>query len=390
MLLLAASATAADVLVLTNSERLVGQLLNPTESPRKQYLFQPADGAKVTLDASQVQMVTHMRPEELEYERIRPTYADTAAAQWELAQWCRDHQLKAQREVHLRRVIELEPNNVEAHHALGEIKIDGRWISPDEDRRRNGYVFYKGKWMTSKEAELQKEKKEFDAAQLVWCQKVKRWRGWMNSGRDQDAAANLRAIDEPMAVKALGLGLHDDDNSETRMICAEVLAKIDNHDAAGALAYAALYDSDNEVRQLCVDLLQTKKRPDVVTYFTTQLKPGRERDNEIVNRAGYCLGRMKDPAAVKPLIDAVVTAHKFKINPGADMNVGFGGGAGGSGSGMSVGKKPTEIRKELPNQAVLDALVAITGKNFGFDKQAWKEWYADQKRTTGHVNTRRD
>jgi hypothetical protein len=373
--------------VLTNGERLVGQLLNPTESPRKQYVFQPADGAKVTLDVSQVQKVTHMRPEELEYERIRPTYADTAAAQWDLAQWCREHQLKTQRETHLRRVIELEPNNADAHHALGHVKIDGRWTSLDEDRKRNGYVFFHSKWMTTKEADLLKDKKEFETAQLAWCQKVKRWRGWMNSGRDQDAAANLRAISEPMAVKALGLGLWDDDNSETRMICAEVLAKIDNHDAAGALAYSALYDSDKEVRLFCIDLLQTKKRPDVVTYFTIQLK---HKDNEIINRAGLCLGRMKDPAATKPLIDALITAHKFKLNPTGEMSVGFGGGPGNTGGGMNVGQKPTIERRWLNNQDVLDALVAVTGKNFGFDKQAWKAWYADQKRTTGNVNTRRD
>ena len=387
MFLLAASATAADVLVLTNGERLVGQLLNPTESPRKQYVFQPAEGAKVTLDVSQVQKVIHARPEELEYERIRPTYADTAAAQWELAQWCHEHQLKSQRETHLRRVIELEPNNVEAHRALGHIKIEGRWTSLEEDRKRNGYVFYKGKWVTTKEAELLKDKKEFDAAQLVWCQKVKRWRGWIKSGREKEAIENLRAINEPMAVKALGLGLCDDDDQETRMICAEVLAKINTHDAAGALAKAALYDSENEVRQLCIDLLQTEKRPDVVTYFTTQLK---HKDNETINMAGYCLGRMKDPVATKPLIDALVTAHKFKINPGGEMNLGFGGGPGIKGGGMSAGQKPTTVRKELPNQAVLDALVIITGKNFDFNVQAWKNWYADQKRTTGDVNTRRD
>ena len=57
------------------------------------------------------------RAEETEYERIRPTYADTAEAQWELAQWCREHKLPAQRTVHLRRVIELDPEHVEARRA---------------------------------------------------------------------------------------------------------------------------------------------------------------------------------------------------------------------------------------------------------------------------------
>jgi hypothetical protein len=382
-----ASANAADVLILTNGERLVGQLLNPTESPRKQYVFQPAEGERVTLDASAVRKVAHIKPEELEYERIRPHYADTAAGQWELAEWCRSHQLKSQRETHLRRVVELDPDNADAHRALGEIKIGGRWTSPDEDRRRNGYVFYKGRWVTTKEVEVLKEKKEAEAAQIAWMQKVKRWRGWIGSSRESEAIHNFRSISDPTAVKALSYALQEDGNRETRLTCAEVLGKIDTHDAAGALANGAIFDDDKDVRQLCIEILQAKKRPNIVTYFTVQLK---HKNNAIVNNAGYCLGKMKDPTATKPLIDALITTHKHKLPPTGDMSVGFGGGGGNSGGGMNVGQKPTMAKTDYPNQAVLDALVAITGKNFGFDKREWRAWYADQKRTVGEVNTRRD
>ena len=114
--------------------RVAGELLNPTKSPRKQYVIQVADGAKVTLDAAQVRKVLRPRADEAEYERIAPTYADTAAAQWELAQWCREHKLTAQREMHLRRVIELDPNHVEARRALGYSQVDGQWVTPRRGR----------------------------------------------------------------------------------------------------------------------------------------------------------------------------------------------------------------------------------------------------------------
>ena len=84
-------------------------------------------------------------PDEAEYERIRPTYADTAAAQWELAQWCREHKLTAQRETHLRRVIELEPNHVEARHALGySQQPTANGLPRDEIMTQRGYRKYKG------------------------------------------------------------------------------------------------------------------------------------------------------------------------------------------------------------------------------------------------------
>ena len=74
LLPLAATAAPAEVFVLTGGGRVAGELLNRDESPREQYVVQVADGAKVTLDAAQVQQVLRPTPEEVEYERIRPTY----------------------------------------------------------------------------------------------------------------------------------------------------------------------------------------------------------------------------------------------------------------------------------------------------------------------------
>ena len=111
-------------------------------------------------------------------------------------------------------------------------------------------------------------------------------------------------------------------------------------------------DQVEEVRLTCLDRLQTKKRPDVVAYFVGKLKD-RKRNNEIVNLAGVALGRMKDPSAIGPLIDALVTVHKFKIaKPGGDGTTSstFGSGPGGRsmGGGMSAGGGPTIIHQAIP------------------------------------------
>ncbi|MCE5268114.1 MAG: hypothetical protein LLG00_09535 [Planctomycetaceae bacterium] len=383
---------AADVFLLRNGGRVTGELVNRSEAPRKQYVIQLAEGAKVTLEAGQVQKVIHVRPQETEYERIAPTYPDTVAGQWELAQWCRDHHLGPQRETHLRRVIELDPEHAQARGLLGYSKVDGQWTTKDQRMAKQGLVKYKGQWRSRQEIELAENKRKQEVAQQEWCQKVKRWRGWLGTDRQDQARQNIRNITDPVATKALTLGLRDDGDSHARLLFVEALTKIDTTEAALALAVSAIYDEAEEVRLTCLDNLQAKKRPEVVNYFIGKLK---DKDNAVVNAAGLGLGRMKAPSAIGPLIDAVVTTHKFRVvNPAGEggTNAGFGSGPGGKsmGGGLSVGGGPKFIHKQLTNQAVLDALVALTGRNFDFDKQAWKSWYAAQKKKPDAIDARRD
>lgn len=383
------ASAAAEVFVLANGGRVAGELLNRDQSPRRTYIVRTPEGATITIDAAQVKKILRPRPEQAEYERIRSTYADTAASQWELAQWCRKHKLLAQRETHLRRVIELDPDHVEARRALGYSQVDGRWTTQDEVMKRRGYVRYKGKWKTPQEVRVAKDKRKLEIAQKVWFQKLKRWRGWLGSDRDQQARENIRAIDNPAAVKALTFGLHNDADPQVRLLWIEALAKIDTIETARAMAIASLSDPVEEVRLTCLDRLETKKRPEIIAYYVGKLK---DKKNGVVNMAGFALGRMKDPSAIAPLIDALVTVHKFKIQkPGGDNAISgrFGGGPGQGGTGMSVGGKPTTIRQPMTNQAVLDALIILTGKNFNFDERAWKYWHTSQKKRSDPIDARR-
>ena len=63
------------------------------------------------------------------------------------------------------------------------------------------------------------------------------------------------------------------------------------------------------------------------------------------------------------------------------MSMSFPTGGTRGGAGMSAGGGPKIVSFNVPNQPVLDALVTITGQNYGFDKQRWRAWYASQKKT---------
>ena len=252
-------------------------------------------------------------------------------------------------------MIELDPNHAEARHALGYSQLDGQWVTRDEVMIQRGYVKYKGKWMLPQEKELIEKKHEQEAAQQEWFRKLKLWRGWLGGDRDQQARENIRAIDDPVAVKALTIGLRDDSAPPVRILYVNALARIDTPEAARALAIASISDPVEEVRLTCLDRLQTKKRPDVVAYFVGKLT-AKKSTNEVINLAGLALGRMKDPSAIGPLIDALVTIHKFKIaKPGGDnatsstfgTGPGGRGAPGGGGIGMSAGGGPTIISQAV-------------------------------------------
>jgi hypothetical protein len=382
-------ACRAEVFVLVNGGRISGELLNRQQSPRKQYIVKVPGEGQITLAASQVEQVLKRKPEEEEYERIRPAYPDTIEGQWALAEWCRQKRLPLERETHLKRMIELDPNQIDARRALGYIQSDGQWTTQEELQIERGYKLYKGHWMLPQAIELLETKAKQENARQEWFQNIKRWRGWLGTDRDAQARENFGNITDPMAVKALLLNMRDEPLVPVRLIYVEALAKINSPEAAMGLAVAAIEDREPEVRQTCLDRLQTEKRPEIVTYFVSKL---RARDNPTVNLAGVALGRMKDPSSIGPLIDALVTTHKFKIpKAGGDgsTTTTFGGGPGGKGGGMTMGSGPSTFSRQLPNQAVLDALAAITGQNFSFDQTSWRRWYAAQKKPET-IDPRRD
>ena len=57
---------------------------------------------------------------------------------------------------------------------------------------------------------------------------------------------------------------------------------------------------------------------------------------------------------------------------------------------MSAGGSTKIVKVPMSNQSVLDALVALTKQNFGFDVRAWHTWFHAQRKSDGVIDTRRD
>ncbi len=390
LLVAACEPAPGEVFLLTNGARIEGQLLNPDESPRQRFVILTSSGTRVTLDRTQVKQILHQRPAEAEYTTIRHNYPDTVDGHWALAEWCRKQGLTDRRQVHLKRIIELAPDHPGARAGLGYTRNEGRWFTRDELMDHWGMVRFEGAWRCPQEVELLQREHARDKAEAEWLKKLRMWRSWLDGRRAAEARQAILAIRDPYAVAALSVALEDDERRPARLVYAEALGNIGSPAALLALARAAMKDSNAEVRVACIERLPQRPDPVLVSYFLGYLD---HKENPMVQRAAVALGWLKDPASVVPLIDALVTTHKRTIGRGGgagSISTTFGSGSsGGSPGGLSMNQGPKVVRFEVRNQPVLEALVMLTDKNFGFDRQAWKRWYSAAQQPA-EVNLRRD
>lgn len=383
--------TQAEILVLTNGGRIEGEILNTDEKPRTKYVVKIAAGSQVTVQTSQVKEIRLPKPAEVEYEKIRHKYPDTIAGQWDLAEWCREQGLRQERKTHLERVIELEPDHREARGALGFNRVDGQWKTPQQANQDRGLHFYNGRWRTAQEIELLERTRKDDTAERSWFSKLKTWNDNMNGprlDRAQAAADEISKITDPYAVPAIMHYLHKETLDVRRKMYLDVLSQINSASAIMALCHVSLEDINEDVRLTALDWLLRQPRQEVVEFYIGYLK---NSDNAVINRAAHALGRLKNPMAIRPLMDSLITTHKFKVDTGSQnqYSAGFGTGPGGGGSGFSTGGGIKIIEQPFQNKEVLDALVALTGMNYEWDVTAWKVWLSTQKKPAT-LNARRD
>jgi len=370
--------------VLSSGGRVVGELLNPNQVPRTDFLVKTPEGVVFKIERTEVAQRLTPRPEEAEYEAIWPRYADTVEAQWELAEWCRERTLSAQRERHLKRILQLDPDHEQARRGLGYVTRDGQWTTRDDEFRKQGYVYFEGQWRTTQEVQLIEEERATTQAQNEWLARFKQYRDQLASANPREARAAILQIDDPHAVKALAKALEGEANENIRHLYLEALANVGTAPAAKILAAWYLREPLAELRIACLDPLKGNRQ--AVDFFAGLLG---SPDNRDVNKAAAALGYLGDPSAIDSLIRALVTTHKFRVskgNPG-QTSATFGSGGGG---GLAMGGSDEIVARSLTNRSVLDALVALSGgSNFGYDVVAWRAWAAGQRQHQ-FINPRRD
>lgn len=381
----------ADVFLLRGGGQIQGELLNPEESPRKEFLIQVAQGATVSLARDRVKRILANSSDEAQYQTIRPSFPDTAEGHWRLAAWCLERELLSHRRSHLERVLELDTNHEQARLALGHRKVNGRWMAREEEMESRGLKLYAGQYRTPQEIEIWEQEKKQNRAERLWHAKIKRWIGWLDSKKQDTALDHLQTIRDPTAVPGLVKYLEPSKDRrpprQVKLLLMEILAQIESGEATGALVGRALYDSDQEVRLSAMDYLAEQDDPVLLARFIQAL---RSKENYVINRAAVALRSIGNPEAMGPLVDVLVTEHKYVDKGNAGQTTVTSNPDGGIGSMSFGGEGPKVIRKKLANPEVLSALVHLSdGANFQYDKKAWKHWLRSRNKAES-VDVRRD
>lgn len=379
----------ADDFYLAGGGQISGQLLNASQDPRTTYDVRTDGGLRLELTQKQVRRFVPTTEARRGYETLLPKMPPDAEGNWKMAQWCRDQGLREEREYHLHEALRIDPEHRETRLALGYTTLDGEWVKTDEWNRRHGYVYHQGKWMTPQEVEALSAAQRFHDLQRGWKPKLNRWRSVIIKNRDaqdvRNAIADVRAIRDPLAGEALADMYEDEDarnvelRAGLRLLWVEVLGESTSGAAVSAVVKAAVEDESSKVREAALDALERSKDPRAVGALLAEL---RSKDNARVNRAGAGLERIADRETLVPLMDALVTEHKFIVTYGSPGSTSASFSPQG-GSGFSAGNKTKVVTRNVSNTRVLAALRNIvqehynSNAHFQYDTEAWKTWYAD-------------
>ena len=196
-----------------------------------------------------------------EYGRVRDTFAETAASQLELANWCAARGLADRQRAHLYHVLSFDPNHAEARGRLGFELVDGRWVSSAERKASKRQSQQAQQSLTQFRAQMYDVRSHLDAGQ-------------------RDAAkAILLAIDDPQAVWAIELLLatHSEPAAE---LALQAMARLRGSEVTLALARQSLNSQWPAIRTAAADCLGDRATsvyaPFLLSCLCTTLQPSRE------------------------------------------------------------------------------------------------------------------
>lgn len=319
------------------------------------------------------------------YRSMTDPPPSNAADHARIARWCRDRQLEALAEKHIQAALELNPQNAEARELAGYLRVGGVWLfagSPPDSRE--------GRRANRPETVI-------NSLQAGWLLRIRSIENrFLREDRGPQHAATGRAqllsFEAPLAI-APACSVLGDGSVTARLALAEMLGGYSEDEAILNLLFLAIVDDATEVRQSAAVELSRIADARISALLRRGLRSDREHR---LRRIAQVLGWMRDRSATDDLItclskDAFSTQRITPTEYLAEIRTAF-----DRPSIVPLDDRPVlyppEIRfgsvarlwaqadagHEFPESSfrteVQDALVMITGENFGFDIQAWRDW----------------
>lgn len=395
-ILAAATSASPDVLHLTGGERLDCEVIEENEATLR---IRTTDGV---FDIEKDRIVRRQAAPSpwQRYAAEKRKTRDTPDGHVRLAEWCAANGLAAERVRHLERAVELDPDHAAARRALGFEKKDSQWVKRTARKSKRPSDAALRAQREARDAE--QRQRERIAELHVRIQAIYRGRLENRTWNDdlfRDGRQLILSMDDPLAIPGL-MKVLSQGNLSARRLLIEALSRFDSDEATMNLLVVALLDRTDRVRRAAATALVDRKDDRVVAELRSALY-GEEEG--LIRHAATALGILKADAAVEDLIATLKTQALATVDTCIPLFLDsvyytFGAcrhrhhhagshrcSAGGFGlypyypvgSLYPMGTLcDYETRYvDVHRTEVQEALIAITGQNFGFDRAAWRRWW---------------
>lgn len=368
--------------VETKPKEVVGESTSPVPRSKANIDIVTSDEIRIRVASADVES-SHVADRDSSVEKLAAyrdkasRCEDTLEGNWQIALWCKENRLVEQRNTHLRRILDFDANHREARRLLGFTFREGKWITVNQWRENDGLVLYKGHWRYPQDAALIKEREEAEAMHRAWRIKLNGLlREWDRTGSE----AIQQEIESPTAAMSLSAtfeaNLIDASPRHRQMLQRRMMrmadAEVNQVAALRGLVAATLVESDQENLLDAIDHLRTHN-PEI---FDKQLLDGLRSDkNAVVNRAALLMSRLGRTTFIDPLIASLTTYHSTTV-PTLWLRANF-----PNHPALEKGGRREFITISMPkqNEEVLAALIGLTGQDFGFNQDSWRNWYAQER-----------
>jgi hypothetical protein len=152
----------ADEVFLKSGGQLSGRIVSQTETQ----LEVDIGAGRIGVPVASVLRIEKGHSALQEYDDRAGRVASGDVEGWvALGEWASARGLGAQAREAYTRALSASPGDPRANAALGNVQIDGRWVSEDEGYRARGYVRFEGEWITSAEHQAILRERAAEAAQ---------------------------------------------------------------------------------------------------------------------------------------------------------------------------------------------------------------------------------
>jgi len=331
---------------------------------------------------------------------------DSAEAHWRLALWCEQHGLESEARAHFVAVTRRDPARDAPWRRLGYRKSRGRWLKPEQ---------------IAAEASALAARRTADH---FWMPRLSRWKAALqDDAKRPKTEAELAGVTDPLAVPAIWANFAQG-GPAGQVLAARLLGQVEGPDASRGLAYLAVLGHSAEVRRIATEILAPRDPRDVVGLLINFLVDPIKYEVRAVQGPGlpgvlfvegaefnlrrfYTVPPLPD-STIRRLLDpttppdytrstaAVLGDDWARLVVAPVMGQVTRNNVKGVRQNIAVALRAAEVAQQRleadaqviveHNRAVSESnarievpLRALTGQDYGADRESWRAWWTDQQ-----------